>query len=235
LAKTKTIENLFIYIAIYSDILPILFFLIFFKKVRGNKTTWVLTLFVFFDLIFNILLGYFVPIKYHNKAYPIFTFFEMLFFSYFFYLEIRKPASKKTILIVSTIFAVALLIYYYYAYYFRKIVPHIDSVPIAIETLLIYLFSFFYFFQELNDNTTFFIYNKSSFWYVLGILIYLSGSFFIYIFANQLSIKELERYWIITNISSFSKNLFFIVPVFILARETFRKQPVIKGMPSINI
>lgn len=223
MAKAKTIENLFIYIAIYSDILPIFFFLIFFKKIRTNRTAWVFTSYVLFDLIFNLLLGYVVPLKYHNQTYPIFTFFEMLFFSYFFFLEIRKAKLKRTICITSIIFALTLLVYYYYAYFFRRIVPNIDSVPIAIETLLIYLFSFFYFFQELNDDTTLFVYNKASFWYVLGILVYLSGSFFIYIFANQVSIKELERYWVITNISSFVKNIFFIVPVFILAHSHLKK------------
>ena len=71
----------------------------------------------------------------------------------------------------------------------------------------------------MNNTTELFIYSKPSFWAVLGILLYLSGSFFIYIFANEISLKELEKYWIITNIASILKNIFFAIAIYIQATQ----------------
>jgi hypothetical protein len=101
--------------------------------------------------------------------------------------------------------------------------PVLDSIPIGIETILIFVFAFFYFFEQMNDTTDLFIYNKPSFWAVLGILLYLSGSFFIYIFANQITIKELGKYWIITNIASILKNILFAIAIYIQANQSQKK------------
>ena len=112
-----------------------------------------------------------------------------------------------------------MIIYYYYTYYVLRSRPVLDSIPIGIETILIFVFTFFYFYEQLNDTTSLFIYSKPSFWAVLGILLYLAGSFFIYIFANQISVKELGKYWIITNISSILKNIFFAIAIYIQANQ----------------
>ncbi len=57
----------------------------------------------------------------------------------------------------------------------------------------------------------------------LGILLYLSGSFFIYIFANQIDKNELGKYWIITNIASIIKNIFFAIAIYIQANQSLKK------------
>ena len=123
------------------------------------------------------------------------------------------------------IFSICLLGYYYYTYFVLALRPKLDSFPIGIETILIFIFSFFYFFEQMNDTTNLFIYSKPSFWSVLGILLYLSGSFFIYIFANQISAKELSKYWTITNIASIVKNMLFVVAIFIQANQSIKKPP----------
>lgn len=229
MAKTKTIENLFNYLAFYSDLLPILFYVIYFKKIKKDKATRVIISYLLFDFFINLALLY-IPIKFHNKIYPIATFFESLFFAYFFYLIIRKRSLRRAIIIGSIILALTSLTYYVYTYYYaygilRRTV-HLDSVPIAIETISVFLFSFFYFFEQINDTENLFVYNKPSFWGVLGILIYLAGSFFVYISANLISLKQLLQYWIITNIASIIKNLFFVIAIFLMANQTVRKKPL---------
>ena len=180
MAKTKTIENLFVNLAIYSDLLPIFLFFYFFKRIKNNKSAWIIISYLFFDFLINIALLH-IPIKFHNKIYPIATFFESLFFAYFFYLTITKKSLRKAIVVASILLSLTSLSYYLYTYYFalgvRRTV-HLDSVPIAIETIAIFLFSFFYFFEQINDTENLFVYNKPSFWGVLGIFDLLSWFLF---------------------------------------------------------
>ena len=225
MAKTKTIENLFVLLAIFSDLLPILLFAIFFKSIKSKRIIWVLIAFTVFDFITNLSLYYLIPPNYHNFIYPAFTLFECLFFAGFFYYTISKAATRKLILYITQVFSICLLGYYFYLFFIVRNIPVLDSIPIGIESILIFIFSFLYFYEQLNNTSNFFIYSQASFWGVLGILIYLSGSFFIYIFANQLSIQELNKYWVITNISSIVKNIFFTIAIYIQANESLKKPP----------
>jgi hypothetical protein len=232
LAKTKTIENLFNYLAFYSDLLPIFFFILFIKKIKRNRAAWIIICYLVFDFLINLALLEFIPPKYHNKTFPVATFFESLFFAYFFYLIIKAKSLRISIIITSIVLALTSLIYYFYSYYYAytvlKRTIHLDSIPIAIETIAIFLFTFFYFFEQINDTENLFVYNKPSFWSVLGILLYLAGSFFVYISANSISIKQLQQYWIITNISSILKNVFFVVTIFLMAKQTEKKKQMKK-------
>jgi len=231
LAKTKTIENLFVNLAIYSDLLPVFLFFLFFKRIKENKSAWIIISYLFFDFLINLaLLYYIIPYSYHNRTYPIATFFESLFFAYFFYLILEKKSLRKKVISASILLSLTSLIYYFYTYYYTDIAikrsVYLDSVPIAIETIAIFLFSFFYFFEQINDPTNLFVYNKPSFWCVLGILIYLAGSFFVYISANSISLQQLLQYWIITNIASIIKNMFFAIAILLMANQTVKRKPL---------
>jgi hypothetical protein len=185
-----------------------------------------LILYLLFDFLTNLsLLFNFIPLQFHNKVYPIFTFFESLFFAVFFYSVIKKESLRKWIVIVTIIFSVSLISYYYYTYFILSQNPWIDSIPIGFETIIVFIFSFFYFFEQMNDTTSLFIYNKPSFWGVLGILLCLAGSFFVYIFANQIDRNELGKYWIITNVSVLVRNIFFALAIFIQSNQSLKKPP----------
>ncbi len=56
-----------------------------------------------------------------------------------------------------------------------------------------------------------FIYNSVNFWFILGFMIYLAGSFFIYVFANQIDKADLHNYWFITFIFNSIKNVLFSI------------------------
>ena len=225
MAKTKTIENLFVLLSVYTDLLPILLFLIFFNHVKNNRVCWLFVLYLLFDFTTNFSLLYLIPAKFHNRIYPFFTFFETIFFASFFYSILSKPSLRKLVIISTVIFSTLLVAYYFLSPLLIHRRQRIDSIPIGIETILIFIFSFIYFFEQLNDTTELFIYSQPSFWGVLGILLCLAGSFFIYIFANQIDFKDLGKYWIITNISVIVRNLFFAVAIFIQANQSIKKPP----------
>ncbi len=153
-------------------------------------------------------------------------------------MALRKKSLKKAVLVTSVVLALTSIGYYYYTYFYsysglRRTV-HLDSVPIAIETIAIFLFSFFYFYEQISDTENLFVYNQPSFWAVLGILIYLAGSFFVYISANSLTIKQLQEYWVITNIASIVKNIFFVIAIYLQASNMLKGNQFKKPSYSLN-
>ena len=101
----------------------------------------------------------------------------------------------------------------------------IDSIQIGIETIIVLVFSFYYLYEKTNDTTTLYIYSTFSFWIVIGMVLYLAGSFFIYLFASSLSKKEVAQYWAVTNFLSFLKNIFFAIAIIVNSKPT-KKIPV---------
>lgn len=155
--------------------------------------------------------------------YYFFTFVEYSLFAFALYTLIKNAAFKKIILISCVAYLVFWIIY---NFFFKS--PGIDSVPIGIETILILVYSFYFLFEQMNDTSNLFIYSKYSFWVIFGILLYLAGSFFIYIFSNQLLSEgksdEVAKYWVFTNIFSILKNIFFVIAIILNAKEADPKK-----------
>jgi len=89
------------------------------------------------------------------------------------------------------------------------------TIVIGVETILILIFAFYCLYEQTNDTSTLFIYTRSAFWIILGIVLYLAGSFFIYIFSSNLSEDERNKLWVITNGFSILKNIFFCIAIYI--------------------
>lgn len=49
------------------------------------------------------------------------------------------------------------------------------------------------------------------FWIILGFLVYLAGSFFIYTFADEIDRSDLMQFWFVTFIFNTIKNIFFSI------------------------
>src|SRR5438270_13096900 len=86
--KTISIENLFVYLAILTDLLPFALFLAYYNRNKKENSLWVvLCFFLLFDFFTNVILLYFIPNhKYHKYVYPIFTLIETLLFARFYFL-----------------------------------------------------------------------------------------------------------------------------------------------------
>lgn len=173
---------------------------------------WTIISYCLYSFIINILLDkHALPLKLSLFTYSSFTAFEYCFFTYFMYSKINNGGFKRLILVLSSAFIIFSSIYY-----FLERGETIDSIPIGIETIFVLLYCFYYLYEQMKNTDTLFIYNTSTFWVVVGLMIYLSGSFFIYIFANQS--KEALHYWYFTNIFSILKDILFVLAIVINAR-----------------
>ena len=234
--KSKTIEELFLHIVIYSYLLIPLLFLFTFKSWRkrspGLETKSSIVLVVYGVLFFVLLLFYFEYKKYiprdYRKLYQLFyTYLEYVFFSFILWHSIESKRIKRLIIIASVLFLI-----FQIQYYFRIAHARLDSVPIGIETILLFIYVLTFLYEFYKKDNTDFITNHYCFWISIGVLIYLGGSFFFYISINQLQEKELEILGNLTYITEIMKNLFFSIAVLKLSRFNNEK---IKNQQPLNI
>jgi hypothetical protein len=95
----------------------------------------------------------------------------------------------------------------------------LDTIPIGLETIFILVFAFYFFYEQLKESVTP-IYDQYFFWIAIGIIVYLCGSFFMYILGNDIPRKQLEEYWFITWIFDTVKNLFFVMAAFVFLKQS---------------
>ena len=97
-----------------------------------------------------------------------------------------------------------------------------DSISTGLECILFISFSIIYLYERISKVDGF-VYDLPEFWVVFGIIIYFSGNFFIFIFAqnslNQNSFKE--TFNTINAISSIIENIMFLI-AFIIAKRQFK-------------
>jgi hypothetical protein len=216
---TKTIEDLFVYIAISTGLIPVLLFLRFFAKAKHYIALGLIVAYCIIEFTTNIISFHISP-KTFVQVYSIFTILEYFCFTACIYSLIRSSLFKKIIIALSLGFLIFAI--FYFAYSKHK---SLDSIPIGVETILILFTSFYFLYEQVQDLSTDLIYNRFAFWIASGIMIYLAGSFFIYIFANQVDTETLNQYWILTNVFTTIKNLCFTIS-FLVFNSSYKKHRI---------
>lgn len=158
------------------------------------------------------------------------TVVETIAFTSFLHIQTCKKIVKRLVLSIGLLFAFMTLL----LSIFSENMKLIDSIQIGIETIIILVFSFYYLYERMNDTTTLYIYSNFHFWVILGVVLYLSGSFFIYIFADSLPKNEVEKYWVVTNILSIIKNIFFAIAIVVNSKPPKSFPPSEFGLSSFH-
>lgn len=203
-------------IDIYLELLPLLVFLIFFRKSKSETGIRLIVAYSSIIFFINFLMLHWgkFPLLYDS-----FTLIEFLFFGWFLHSQLKSRTSKKVLRIACLLFTfcyIAFTVYTKSAADTSSIPTNqvvMDSIPIGFETIIILAFCFFFLYERTKDTTTLFIYNTYQFWIILGIVLYLAGSFFIYIFCNYLSPVEVRKYWVVTNFFSILRTAFFVIAI----------------------
>ena len=224
----KTIESLFIWLTFISDFILVLFFISLLIRNKSYNPAWLIAIYTLINLSINITFELF-PSENVLFVYSCFTFLEYALFTGFIYSFIKNGLFKKITLFLSVLFTIFLPVYYTS---FNQ-GESIDSIPIGIETLLVLLFCFYYFYEQMNDLDNHYIYNRYHFWITIGMMLYLAGSFFIYIFANHVDKQTQSQFWFLTYFFYVVKNSFFLIG-FINYKKPSKAQSLKNLYPYLN-
>jgi hypothetical protein len=152
--------------------------------------------------------------------YPLYTLLEFSFFAILIFQQL-KFRNRKIILITLSVSFFLFQVIYYFTPQRRKF----DSIPIGFEAILIFIFIFFFLYEQLLDVKDVPIYSNYFFWISIGLLIYLGGSLFIYIYANTLSRAEMDQYWFFTYVVEIIKNLLLTSAILVYSKNPNKQKP----------
>lgn len=171
------------------------------------------------------------PTRFSTRLYyQSFTFFEYLFFTIVLAYAIKNITARRIIILLSIIFSIFQIVYFFIEQFKR-----IDSLPIGIETILILIYIFYFFYEQLREPKGKHLSENPVFWFATGVLIYLSGSFFMNILANSMEQEQISKYWFLTYIADMIKNLLLSVGLYVLAKHSPNQEKIKKNIPYLDM
>lgn len=211
------------YISIFTHLIPLILLLFFHRKNKGLGLR-VLFVYCLYTFINDVLLIVFKKSDTNITFFllSLFTVIEFLLFAVLFYLRLKNEIFKKIIL-----FAIPLFLGFTIIQFLNSSEKTIDSLSITIEYIIIIIFCLFYFFEEIVDPQVTFIYSTQAFWVIAGILIYSTGTFFLFMFSENLSDDEWDKWSIINYVFTILKNTSFSIAV--IMKESSLNLPSIEN------
>ena len=194
-----------------TSLLPLFLFLIFFK--RNNRIEIRVILFY---CCYSVINDFILLTNENNPEYggliffllSLFTIIEYLCFSAVIFLLMNSSVFKRIIIYITPLF----IIYSIYQYLIASSYI-IDSLTITIENIIILSFCILFFFEQISKPEVTFIYFSYKFWLVLAILIYSTGTFFLFMYSSTMSNEQWEDWSLINSVFSILKNAFFSIAI----------------------
>lgn len=203
------------YILDFSFLLPLFFtFALIGKFKRFGLLIALITYFTSFFLL-NFLFDEITPYLGERRYYFIYTLSEYLTFTYIFFYYLPYKRARNSIYLLSILFIAFIIFFIYYAN-----IRRVDSFPIGVESILLLIYIVLYFYYSLKKVSNETILEKPSFWFVLGILLYIAFTFFFNILAGSIDPEIGRKYYHYSYFGDIFKNLFFTIGIFYLSKES---------------
>ncbi len=174
--------------------------------------------------LLSFLINYLLD-KYPDSLgfYALFTVVEGVAFLGFLWVQTKNKTVKKLAIATGIAFVVFNSLYLFFTK--EPVISDFLSIPVAVETIIILVFSYYYLYERTNDTSTLYIYSTYDFWIVIGMVIYLSCSFFVYLFIGSIPLEDQPRYWEVTNAFGIIKNILFSIAIIINSKPIKRMPP----------
>ena len=232
----KSVYLLLANISSISFVLPIVFFMVF-KRHSREKSLWV----VFFYAVYCMFSEGFTFYLHIHKSqetpyflFAIFTLLEYSCFSLFYIYSTQRTSVKRLVIVLWILFSAFCLI----DYFFINKMNDFDSVTTGVESILIIILCIYYLVIQIRGNYTLTLYSTSNFWIIITFLIYLSGTFFLYIMAENM-IQDLafrEQYIVINSSFNIIKNILLSVAMLMKtsppANQSTNNKKIFEPFPS---
>lgn len=212
---------MFFLIGLSSDLLPIICYLLFFKR---NKIggLWV----IFSCCVASILMDYELPLLtkvthlgiFH--LFSIFTIIEYGLFTTYIYLSLKEKRLRYSTLAGSAIFCFVAI-----QNLTTKHKSDFDSLPASIEAILIVIYCIFFFYEQVKTPEVLYIYHSKKFWIVVGMMLYFAPTLFLFLYTSFLTRQETSSYWFINDTFNILKNILFAIS-FIINESNRKTSPL---------
>ena len=225
--KLAPIKIDFIKITLFSELLPLIFVLIFFKKIntKALKVFFVyaiaLTAFV---VVYSLTKNSIKTAGVNGLLIKSFTIIEFLLISLYLYNVLLSTAVKKTVLLLIPVFSLTTIIIQFFV--FSK---GYSSIPLVIESFLFIMFFIIFFYEKMKTVNNYPLSQSLIFWISVGFFIYFTGNFFVILFISYSKSQDFvvgQR--IVYMLVTVSKNA-------ILSLAFFANEPSVKQQEALEV
>ena len=157
-------------------LLPLALFFSIKKKTHG---LWLLAIYLFYSILTDLVLNK-LSLKYFQSeiySYRLFTIIEFFLLSIYLFKELISSNFRTFIKISSIIFS--LFVVFDIA---TGTLNEFDSIPTGVESILILSSSVLLLYERIIKNED---YNVSSIWISIGLVLFFSGTFFLFILSES--------------------------------------------------
>lgn len=202
-----------LYLLNYSFLLPVVVLLLYNGKRKLTAFTTIILIYLLCLFVLNFYYEETRKILSKKLYYFIYTSIEYLSFTFIIWHLIYSKTYKKILLFCSVLFLLFLVFFYS-----TSKINRMDSIPVGIESILLFVFIIF-FFIEYFKNMYNSLLGSPSFWFIAGILIYLSITFFFNILVNNLDNIAHKQYYFYSYLGDILKNILFSFALFYYLKQ----------------
>jgi len=187
---------------------------------KKNKETglFLIAFYLIYSLVTDTIVNRFIEIAYGDASLGprLFTISEFIILSLFIYKKIKTHSIKKLMLPLGVVFS---FVCFYDFYTSPK--NQLDSLSIGTSAIIILFYLIFYLYEQLNFTTEGFLYEKSDFWIIAGLVMYTAGTFFTLITSESKFTEENFRATYMLILSSFTlvRNLLFLIGFYMIPKR----------------
>lgn len=179
------------HVAVYTEILPILFYLST-KRRLVDKGLWVIFFLPTVSFINNIYAFYlgFYEHRSNFLFYNLEQLTETYLLYYFFYFIVKNVIIRKVVLVLCILYLflwIASLLKFGNTKYYSSCTNFQNMTVLGLVI--------FYYYEQIIIINSAFIYGESIFWIVTAFFIYTAGTFFLYLFIPSFDLAEQQKYY----------------------------------------
>lgn len=193
-------------LAFFTEILPIVFYLIFLKRNRGEGL-WVIFLYCILSVLTEILAGILrlpIIVDFYNIV-------QFTLFSLFFYFSLKDKRFKYIPIIGAVIFYVIAIRNFSNTGF--------DSFSLSLASIFFIPYCILLLYEQMRDSNIMIVYTDKKFWIIVAFFLYFSGTLFLYIYINTLPKEQQSNYWSINNFFEILKNILFCIAFIMKKRD----------------
>lgn len=207
-----------------SFVLPLVFFMVF-KRNNREKSLWVVFYYIIYCILSEALTFYLHKFQITQFiSFAVFTVLEFSFFCLFYIYAIPKPKVKRMVIVIWILFSAFCII----DFFFINLMNDFDSVATGIESILIIILCIYYLAVQIWGSNSLTLYSTTDFWIIITFLIYLSGTFFLYIMAENMIKDDYAfrvQYIIINSSFNIIKNILLSVAMLMKTSSPGNQSP----------
>ena len=194
-----------IYITFISEILPLIFCILFYKKLntKALKVFFIYTIVLASFAIIGTISLYLVKSKdLYLLTVKLYTLAEYILFAILLNNFYINKIAKKIVLFSIIPFTIFCLI----NYYITK--SSYSNYPLLIEFLSFIVFIIYFFYEKMKTVVSYPLYQSISFWICVGLFLYFTGNFFFLLFSSSSTDKNFTHQMkVIYSLVTITKNI----------------------------